>query len=248
MYTYLSTPRFTKLPRVLSLEEYENVTAKVELKYKVIFGLAFYCGLRSCEAAGAKLEDYNPHAGNLRVVSAKTKEDVERVVPVTPKFVKILNEYLDLFHPKMFILEKRPGKPFFDRNRTYWSGRLKIAGHEAGLYNWEKLKYHNLRHSFATLLVENGVEIAQISTLLGHSNIQHTQRYLHLAHVTKKGLVENVFEEQEEVIAKPNGDIKKIQELLIELNQRMGQIEDRLEHKQETKKVVVKHYVPNHSI
>lgn len=138
--------------------------------------------MRVSEVVGLQIKDIDSDRMQIFVQNAKGKKD--RYVMLSPVLLDILRSYLKVYHPrpKIYLFEGyEPGKPLSSRAAQ---NIFIQAKRKAGLK--KDLSFHSLRHSFATHLLENGVDIKYIKDLLGHFSINTTTRYLH---VKKESLV-----------------------------------------------------------
>jgi len=148
-----------------SLEE-----ASLEEKLIVIFIYSF--GLRISELASLRLEDIN--SDWIRVIGKGNKQ---REIPSNEFAQSIYDEYIDTFNPSIYLFEKDK-KPMSVRQLQY---RVEKAFKKIGI----KATPHQLRHSFATDLLNDGARINDISELLGHSSLKATGIYTKLNTNTK---------------------------------------------------------------
>lgn len=169
------------LPRPISKKEQERlvrVIRKAEPRERLLFTLVAETGLRIDEALGIYVEDIRLDAGQ-EGIRFRGKGGSEREVPLPFEFecLKLLRVYLrteGLAAGPLF----RTGKQN-ERRMTYGSA----------LYQWRKIRneagieceIHQLRHTAATTLLNSGVGIGTVRRLLGHRNLQTTQRYAELA-------------------------------------------------------------------
>lgn len=166
-----------QLPKVLGENELERLfRALSNLKHKTILLTAFSCGLRISEVINLKLSDIDSDRMQVRIERAKGKKD--RYVMLSPLLLDVLRSYLRLHKPKphVYLFEGVNGKQYSSRSAQEV---FNAACSKAGIH--KKLSFHSLRHSFATHLLEKGVDIRYIKDLLGHYDIKTTERYLHVA-------------------------------------------------------------------
>ena len=164
-----------QLPEVLSVQEIELILANTQSqKYRTIFSLIYSAGLRISEAANLKISHINGHTKTIFIKSGKGKKD--RYVVLSDKILTLLREYYKQYRPIDYLFESQ-----FDRQPI--SIRT-IQAIFAGVIKTCRIKrhatVHTLRHSFATHLLESGVDIRYIQELLGHADIQTTMRYTHV--------------------------------------------------------------------
>ncbi len=169
----IKTPKATKkLPVVLNRKEVKDLIDSTEnLKHRLLIELLYSTGLRLSECTNLKYSDLDLDDGIGWVRLGKGAKD--RIFIVSDIFKKDLIEYKDK--------NGRDGKGFiFTVNGKKMSPRgiqhaIKVSAERAGIE--KPVHVHTLRHSFATHLLENGVDIRKIQKLLGHSNLQTTQIY-----------------------------------------------------------------------
>jgi integrase/recombinase XerD len=184
---YLQLPsikREKKLPVVLSREETRRLLAAPKLlKHRVLFGLLYGCGLRCFEARNIQLPDIDFDRKMLHVRQGKGKKD--RYVPIGRALCQWLNDYIAVKSNNVWLFNGRPnGRAGGDFDARYSQRGIqwvvKHAAKQAGIV--KNVSAHTLRHSFATHLLEDGLDIVSIKELLGHSRIETTLIYLHVAH------------------------------------------------------------------
>ncbi|WP_229365960.1 tyrosine-type recombinase/integrase [Fibrisoma montanum] len=164
-----------KLPTVYSVDEVKAIfKATTSLKYRTLFQVVYGTGLRLSEVAHLRLTDLDRNRHLITVCSGKGRKD--RVVMLTNKLDIILAEYLTRYKPKRFLFEEvQTGEPIANRAiQQVYSDAVRFAGIT------KKGGIHSLRHSFATHLLESGMDIRNIQALLGHENILTTMRYTHV--------------------------------------------------------------------
>jgi integrase/recombinase XerD len=175
---YFDTPKILQnkqLPEVLSEEEVSNIIQKTtNLKYKALFSLIYSSGIRINEAAKLKISHINRYNKTLFIKNGKGKKD--RYVILSDKILHLLREYYKIYRPKEYLFENDYDcEPLCVRTiqRVFASvvKNCKIK---------KQVGIHTLRHSFATHLLESGVDIRYIQELLGHSDINTTMRYTHV--------------------------------------------------------------------
>ncbi|MBL7738900.1 MAG: tyrosine-type recombinase/integrase [Chitinophagaceae bacterium] len=166
--------KFTNEKKVKSNFSYLN-----SLRNIVIIELLFATGARVSEIAGLKVDDINLTTGFVKITG---KGNRERVVQIcNDETLTILRSYYTAFKEKIdnnngFFLINR-----FNRGLTDQSIRqiVKQISKNAGIS--KRITPHTFRHTFGTLLLENGVDLRYIQSLLGHSSITTTQLYTHVS-------------------------------------------------------------------
>jgi len=186
-YEYLRLPEIKhekKLPVVLSKEEVWAMLQSCQLlKHKILIGLLYGCGLRCMEVRNVRIADLDFDRKQLRVVQGKGKKD--RYVPLSIHLIRGLKKYLEAEKPKDWIFNEQP---FPDRSGGDFDSRYSQRGVQWAVKQASKLAkikkevhVHTLRHTYATHLLEDGLDILSVKELLGHSNIETTMEYLHVA-------------------------------------------------------------------
>jgi site-specific recombinase XerD len=164
-----------KLPGVLSKEEAMRICMSPRnLKHRLILSIAYSAGLRVSEISRLKLGDIDTARGVIHVRSGKGRKDRYSILAVALK--KMLADYLDLERPRIWLFEGPDGSAL--AIRTLQAVFYKAA-EEAGI--GKRVSIHNLRHSFATHLLEDGTDLRFIQVLLGHASPKTTQVYTHVA-------------------------------------------------------------------
>ena len=177
---FVEIPRPKKhlqLPKVLGEEELRRLFASPKnLKHKAILFVAYSAGLRVSEVINLRLQDIDRERKQLFIHCSKGKKD--RYVGLSPMVLDVLEQYYKMSEvkPENYLFEgPEKGKPYTARSaQQIFSDARKKAG------ILKSLSFHNLRHSFATHLLEKGVDVIFIKEILGHFNIETTQRYLHV--------------------------------------------------------------------
>ena len=182
----VESPRFrSSLPTHLSMEEVDRLLAQPDpttllgLRDKAMIELLYSTGLRVSELVGLRVGDLQMEVGCLRCIG---KGDKERLVPVGRPAVAAVRQYLSKARPE--LLRGRTS-PYLFLNRFgarlsrigFWK-ILSDYGRRAGLRM--KLTPHQLRHSFATHLLERGADLRSVQMMLGHADISTTQIYTHV--------------------------------------------------------------------
>ena len=177
---FIEIPRPKKrfqLPKVLGEKEIGKLfTALENKKHKAILFTAYSAGLRVSEVVRLQIKDIDSDRMQIFVENAKGKKD--RYVMLSPILLDILRSYVKTYKPRptTYLFEGyEPGTHLSSRSaqNIFFQAKRK-----AGLK--KELSFHSLRHSFATHLLENGVDIKYIKDLLGHFSIHTTNRYLHV--------------------------------------------------------------------
>ena len=166
-----------QLPKVLGESEVGKLFNAIHnIKHKAILFTAYSAGLRVSEVVKLRLQDIDSSRMQIFVEKAKGKKD---------RYVMLSNLLLDILRGYIKSLKTTPTYYLFEgqNKHEHYSCRsaqdiFKMAKDKAGIT--KKMSFHSLRHSFATHLLDKGVDIKYIKDLLGHFNIKTTERYLHI--------------------------------------------------------------------
>jgi len=166
----------TRLPVVLSGEEViALLDAATNLKHRAILMTLYSAGLRTGEAIHLRLEDIDSQRMMIRVEQGKGRQD--RYVMLSRKLLETLRRYWLMSRPDPWLFPGQvPSSPI-----TYRSVDRIFACAKAKAGIRKRVVPHSLRHSFATHLLERGVNIRVIQRLLGHRNLRSTEVYTHVA-------------------------------------------------------------------
>ena len=175
-------PAPQRLPKVLSRDEVRRLLeATASLRYKAAFSIAYGAGLRVSEVVNLKVGDIDSQRMVLRVEQGKGKKD--RHAQLSPVLLDTLRHWWREGKQRSQVLDngwlfpsRDPVNPLSARQV---SRVFKTAAAAAELD--PKYSMHSLRHSYATHLLEDKVDIRVIQTLLGHSKIETTTRYTQVA-------------------------------------------------------------------
>jgi len=164
-----------RLPVVLSVEDVSRLLEAVEGEnYRMLFRTMFAAGLRIREACRLQTSDLDGNRGVIRVFGKGGKE---RQVALHPKLLEALRAYWREVRPvPPWLFTGRVGNPLDpDQARRVFREAVRKAG------LGRKVTPHALRHTYATLMLEQGTDLRVIQALLGHSTVRSTERYLHVA-------------------------------------------------------------------
>lgn len=165
-----------KLPIVLTQEEAARLMeAAPGPKYKAVFGTAYGAGLRVSEVANLKVSDIDSTRMLLRVEQGKGAKD--RNAMLSPRLLQLLREWWLVQRPTTWLFPGRDPIMAMSPRQIY-----RVVCDTASAIGIDKrVGPHTLRHSFATHLLEQGVDIRVIQVLLGHTKLDTTARYAHVA-------------------------------------------------------------------
>jgi len=166
-----------KLPNVLSKGEIQALlkASKYNVKHHAMLSLIYSCGLRRSELINLTPNDVDSRRGLLLIRNAKGKKD--RVVPLSQKTVELLRESYRANPTKTWLFEGwMPGKKYSERSlEEVLRKSLTLAGIK------KPVTLHWLRHSYATHLLEGGVDLRYIQEVLGHKSSKTTEIYTHVS-------------------------------------------------------------------
>jgi site-specific recombinase XerD len=165
-----------KLPVILNRSELRELfKAPSLLKHRILLTLIYSAGLRSAEAINLKISDIDFERETIHIRRSKYNKD--RVVPLSKFMAKGLRKYLVVEHPYTWLFNGKEPDGRYSVKGLSWVMRENLKK-----TNIKKdVSLHSLRHSFATHLLEDGVNILVIKDLLGHADISTTMVYLHVA-------------------------------------------------------------------
>jgi len=185
------------LPKVLGEDELGRLFAALNnRKHKAILFTAYSAGLRVSEVVNLKLKHIDSSRMQLLIENAKGKKD--RYVGLSIVLLDVLRKYILLSkaRPKLYLFESiEPGVKYSSRSAQ----QIFLAAKQKAAIS-KSVTFHSLRHSFATHLLEKGIDIRYIKDLLGHFSIKTTERYLHV----KKEKLVNIVSPLDDLFEKQN--------------------------------------------
>jgi site-specific recombinase XerD len=168
-----------KLPVILSQEEVRQLLkAPKLLKHRLLISLLYGCGLRNFELCKLKITDLDLNRKTLHVREGKGRKD--RYVPLGDLLIRGIEKYLESEKPveHLFNGKSRTGE-YIPLSATGVQWAVKEARQKNGIK--KQVTAHLLRHTYATHLLEMGIDIVTFKDLLGHEDIKTTLIYLHVA-------------------------------------------------------------------
>jgi integrase/recombinase XerC len=160
------------LPKPVSINHIKEALKQANMDEYLAIMVIFSLGLRISEARNLKLKDIKEEW-----VEVKGKGNKTRFIPLHPKLKEFIKKYLEL-NPKKEYLFEIEGKQMSDNQLRYL---IQKAFKKIGIH----VTPHQLRHSFATLMLDKGARITDVSELLGHEFISTTQIYTKLSNSLK---------------------------------------------------------------
>jgi len=176
-----SLKRDTRLPVILNRSELKELfKTPTLLKHRIVLTLIYSAGLRSQEVINLKLSDIDFERKTIHIRQSKYKKD--RIVPLSDFMAKGLKKYISVEHPHVWLFNGKELDGRYSAKGLSWIMRETLKKTSIR----KKVNLHSLRHSYATHLLEDGVNIVTIKNLLGHATIQTTMIYLHVAQLPDK--------------------------------------------------------------
>ena len=171
-----------RLPVVLSSTEIKRlINAIANSKHRLLISLAYGAGLRVSEVVRLRVQDISLDELTIHIKQAKGRKDRITLFPE-----KLHNDFLILLkerEPKTYVFLSQRGGRLTTRTaqKIFTKALIKAS-------ITKPATFHSLRHSFATHLIENGVDIRYVQELLGHSNIRTTQQYTQVTRPALKNI------------------------------------------------------------
>jgi site-specific recombinase XerD len=165
-----------KLPVVLSREEVQGFLGILSnIKHRAILTTLYAAGLRVSEVTGLKASHIDGQRMTIRVEQGKGAKD--RYVPLSQSLLELLREYWRQNQPPVWLFPGRDPQRAIDRSTI---ARICSKARRKSKIK-KRVTPHTLRHTFATHLLENGVDLRKIQILLGHRSLTTTSIYMHVS-------------------------------------------------------------------
>ena len=168
------------LPEVLSKQEVKKLIAAPKyLKHRLMIATLYGCGLRSYELCALKLSDVDFDRKTVFVKKQKGRQD--RYVPLSLHLFRGLEKYIQSEKPQVYLFNSQKtdqGKPLAITVRAI---QWVIKENRSKIGTSKKVTAHTLRHTYATHLLESGLNLIALKELLGHARIETTLIYLHVS-------------------------------------------------------------------
>jgi site-specific recombinase XerD len=190
--------RDTKLPVILNRSELKELFAAPQLlKQRIVLSLIYSAGLRGQEVINLKISDVDFERMTIHIRQSKYKKD--RIVPLSPTMAIGLKRYLRAENPHVWLFNgKQPASKYSMRGLS-WVMRENLKKTSIT----KPVNLHSLRHTYATHLLEEGINIVTLKDLLGHAEITTTMIYLHIAqceHVKPHSPLDSLYNRHEKQI------------------------------------------------
>lgn len=172
----------TLLPKALSVEELEMLREACEtVRQRAFIEVMYATGCRLSEVYGINVRDINQQSMSCRVIGKGNKE---REVYFSFKAMYHLNKYLKSRNDDCHALMVTERKPYHRLSRRGIQREIGNIAKSAGLES--KVSPHVMRHTFATLTLNNGAELVAVQELLGHTSPETTMRYARITEERKR--------------------------------------------------------------
>ncbi|MFC1504369.1 tyrosine-type recombinase/integrase [Spirochaetota bacterium] len=183
-----------RIPVVFSKDEVYNIISCIKnLKHRAIIMMGYSAGLRVSEAVSIKIKDIDSKRGVIHIRQAKGGKD--RRTLLSTKALDLLRQYYRKTRPELWLF---PSPDSNDHLSTRSAEKIfKKALKKSHIQ--KEASFHTLRHSFATHLLESGVDLRYIQELLGHSSSKVTEIYTHVSNknlVNIKNPLDSIYEEK----------------------------------------------------
>jgi len=185
----IKSPKVKRIPNILTIEEVEQlINATRKLSYRVFFFTIYSMGLRLGEGLQLQIGDID--AKNMRVHIRNAKGNKDRLVPLPQNTLLVLRSFWKVHkHPTFIFPNRKRGL----KNVRLVDSHLDRGGVQNAMkmvvdelrFN-KKISCHSLRHSYATHLLEAGVDLLELQNILGHVSLLTTAKYTHLTTSTTK--------------------------------------------------------------
>lgn len=179
----LERPRKKKtLPKVINRDFLISKLDNIEnIKHKTILSIAYYCGLRVSEVIDLKIDNINGLSKVLHIIDSKGGKS--RDVSVPNNLLQLMRQYYKQHRPKEYLFNGQSSLQYSPSSCNKLVKRYIDSRHSM----------HSLRHSYATHLLDSGVDLRYIQELLGHSNSSTTEIYTHVSRVKLNDIVNKVW-------------------------------------------------------
>ena len=175
-----SLKKDTKLPTIFNREELRQLfSAPTLLKHKIVLCLIYSAGLRGQEVVNLKISDIDFERKTIHIRQSKFKKD--RILPLSDYMAKGLRKYIAAENPHIWLFNGKEPDGRYSVRGLSWVMRETLKKTRIK----KDVNLHSLRHTYATHLLEEGLNIVTLKELLGHAEITTTMIYLHIAQCPK---------------------------------------------------------------
>ena len=201
---FIRPGREKKLPVVLSRTEVRSILSNMELlRYRVCLTTIYSCGLRLSEGTHLKVENIDSARGFLHVQSKGHMGKKDRYVPLPQRTLSLLRDQWKSHRNKVWLFPSagRSGKEMPEATKPISNSSVQSAFRKTlktAAIN-KKATVHSLRHSWATHLLEAGINLRLIQAWLGHSSPATTSVYTHLTEKAKSMAIKSIDELMEDL-------------------------------------------------
>ena len=166
----------TRLPIILNRSELRELFRTPSLlKHRIVLTLIYSAGLRGQEVINLKQSDIDFERKTIHIRQSKYKKD--RIVPLAAYMARGLKKYLSAENPYVWLFNGKEADGRYSVKGLSWVMRETLKKTSIK----KEVSLHALRHSYATHLLEEGLNIVTLKDLLGHANVTTTMIYLHVA-------------------------------------------------------------------
>lgn len=179
----IKSPRVKRIPDIVTQKEANQIFSSTrKLSYRVLFFTLYSMGLRLGE--GLRLQTGDIDAGRKRVHIRDSKGNKDRLVPLPKNTLNVLRRFWKVHkHPTLIFPNRKRGL----KNAHLVDTHLDRSGVQTAMKKVvlelkfkKNISCHSLRHSYATHLLEAGVDLLELQKILGHANLLTTSKYTHL--------------------------------------------------------------------
>lgn len=179
----IKSPRVKRIPDIITIAEANQLfSATTKLSYRIFFFTIYSMGLRLGEGLQLQTGDIDAQRKRVHIRNAKGNKD--RLVPLPSKTLQVLREFWSIHKHPTFIFpnRKRGLKKAHLANSHLNRGGVQVAMRSVvkSLGIKKNISCHSLRHSYATHLLEAGVDLLELQKILGHVSLLTTSKYTHL--------------------------------------------------------------------
>jgi integrase/recombinase XerD len=175
-FSYVRPKKEHKLPNVLGQKEVKRILQAIgNTKHRAILFLVYSSGLRVGEVVRLRIKDIDRERRTLHIRQGKGKKD--RLTVLSESALEVVQHYIVQMKPETWLFPgQTPGSHLSERTvQKVFENAVRIARVE------KEVSVHSLRHSFATHLLEDGIDIRYIQELLRHQSTRTTEIYTHVA-------------------------------------------------------------------